>query len=180
MEDLSGQKSTLSRTDWLSGGLNLLVEEGPSAMKVARLANCLGVTRGSFYWHFKTVPIYQEAMFEFWLTNLIRAATSHAKATESPIEELLRSIGSRDLPKYDQAIRSWASSNPLAARAVERADAFRLARITELLNLQGLSLENAQMRAQAIIWVLKGTENESNIRWRNKVFLELFSIATHS
>lgn len=147
-------------------------------MKVARLAQHMGVTRGSFYWHFKTVPIYQEALFDFWLSKLIRVATTEAKAAGSPIEVLLRSIGSRELPKYDHAIRSWSKSNPLAARAVERADEFRLAQVTKILNLQGLSLKKAQMRAQAIIWILKGTQDESNIRWRNKVFLELFSIAT--
>lgn len=147
-------------------------------MKIARLAKQLGVTRGSFYWHFKTVPIYQKALFEYWLKKLIRAATTEAKASDSPVSSLINSIAAQDLPKYDHAIRLWAQTNQIAARAVERADDFRLARVAEILRLQGVGEQEAQMRSQAIIWILRGTQNEANLRWRNKVFLELFTIAT--
>jgi AcrR family transcriptional regulator len=172
------RRATLSREDWLDGGLELLAQSGPSAMTVSNLARELGVTRGSFYWHFDNVAKFQNAMFDVWQKKMLSAATTEAKATTSPVKELLKSIAARDLPKYDQAIRAWGKSNPRAAKAIRRADEFRLARLTEIFNAQGISLETAQMRAQIIVWMVKGTQDEANIRWRNKVLLELFSIAT--
>jgi len=171
------RQSTLSPEDWLNGGLELLAKAGPSAMTVAQLARYLGVTRGSFYWHFKTVPQYQEALFNHWHAKLIRVVAGDAKTAASPMEELLRLIASRDLPKYDHAIRSWAKTNPLAAKAIDQSDKFRLARLTEIFNAGGLNLEEARKRAQAIVWLAKGAQDEKNLGWRNEVLLDLFTIA---
>jgi AcrR family transcriptional regulator len=42
----------LSTQDWTTRALELLVDEGVGAVKVARMCRELGVTKGSFYWHF--------------------------------------------------------------------------------------------------------------------------------
>jgi AcrR family transcriptional regulator len=50
-----GQAATSSRLsvdDWIRGGFAILAEEGIKALKIERLCRRLGVTKGSFYWHF--------------------------------------------------------------------------------------------------------------------------------
>ena len=42
----------LERFDWLSVALRILVSKGIKALRIARLAEILKVTQGSFYWHF--------------------------------------------------------------------------------------------------------------------------------
>jgi AcrR family transcriptional regulator len=44
---------TLTATDWAEAGLQFIAEHGLGALTVEALARRLGVTKGSFYWHFK-------------------------------------------------------------------------------------------------------------------------------
>lgn len=43
---------TLTASDWADAALQLIAEAGLRAMTVSALATRLGVTKGSFYWHF--------------------------------------------------------------------------------------------------------------------------------
>jgi AcrR family transcriptional regulator len=43
---------TLTASDWAEAALQLIAEKGLSALTVSTLATRLGVTKGSFYWHF--------------------------------------------------------------------------------------------------------------------------------
>jgi AcrR family transcriptional regulator len=43
---------TLTAADWAEAALQLIAESGLSALTVDALAKRLGVTKGSFYWHF--------------------------------------------------------------------------------------------------------------------------------
>ena len=46
------ESSRLSRDDWLDAAFQAVVEGGFDKVRVLGLAAALGVTRGSFYWHF--------------------------------------------------------------------------------------------------------------------------------
>jgi AcrR family transcriptional regulator len=43
---------TLTASDWAEAALQLIAEKGLRALTVSALATRLGVTKGSFYWHF--------------------------------------------------------------------------------------------------------------------------------
>ena len=43
---------TLTASDWAEAALHLIAEKGLRALTVGALATRLGVTKGSFYWHF--------------------------------------------------------------------------------------------------------------------------------
>ena len=49
----------LSVEDWIQAGYAILAEEGIKALKIDRLCQCLGVTKGSFYWHFTDMAGYR-------------------------------------------------------------------------------------------------------------------------
>ena len=42
----------LGREDWLDAAFDAVVDGGFDQLRVVALAQTLGVTRGSFYWHF--------------------------------------------------------------------------------------------------------------------------------
>ena len=44
---------TLTAADWAEAALQLIAEAGLGSLTVDTLAARLGVTKGSFYWHFK-------------------------------------------------------------------------------------------------------------------------------
>ena len=44
--------SRLSVDDWVQEGFRVLAEDGVKALTLGQLCSRLGVTKGSFYWHF--------------------------------------------------------------------------------------------------------------------------------
>ena len=52
----------LSASDWVDVGFAFLGEEGIQGIKIDRMAERLGVTKGSFYWHFKDLDDFLQAV----------------------------------------------------------------------------------------------------------------------
>src|SRR2546423_6812083 len=61
-----GCVSTLARGDYLAAGLDLLADGGEGAVTIAALCGRLGGTKGAFYHHFESVPVFYEALLAFW------------------------------------------------------------------------------------------------------------------
>ncbi len=58
--------SRLSATDWAQAALDVIAEEGVNAVAVEPLARRLGVTKGSFYWHFPSRDALLRTALEHW------------------------------------------------------------------------------------------------------------------
>lgn len=59
-------RGRLSSVDWEQAALEAIAEQGISAAAVEPLARRLGVTKGSFYWHFPTREALLRAALERW------------------------------------------------------------------------------------------------------------------
>lgn len=59
-------KPRLSRADWVQGAYEALGDRGISAITVDALAHRLGVTKGSFYWHFRDSEDLLGAVVAHW------------------------------------------------------------------------------------------------------------------
>lgn len=72
--DANGQDgarvSHLTREDWVDAAWKALANGSIETIKVDRLAHQLGVTRGSFYWHFKDKKALIDAVLDRWLGQL--------------------------------------------------------------------------------------------------------------
>ena len=72
----------LSAQDWIDFALKTLAREGFQALKADVLAKQLGVSRGSFYWHFADIGAYHAAVLTRWreiATEQIIAGVEAAK-----------------------------------------------------------------------------------------------------
>src|SRR5919109_160902 len=107
----------LSATDWLDQGLKTLATRGFTALKAEPLAKAMGVSRGSFYWHFADIGAFHAAILERWrevATELIIAGVEAAEGRD-PLAVLLKlTFGSKLV--LEKAVRSWAA-NDTRARA---------------------------------------------------------------
>ena len=144
----------LSAKDWLDQGLRALATNGFTALKAEPLAKAMGVSRGSFYWHFADVETFHAAVLTHWrevAVEQIIAAVETTPTDQSPIEQLLRRAFSRK-PALESAIRSWATIDPLARTAVQGVARRRLSYLARLLEASGLSRAAARARAQILYW----------------------------
>ncbi len=66
MNNTKTERTRLSAEDWKTAALDLIAEQGVGALAVESLARRLGVTKGSFYWHFRNRNALLEAALERW------------------------------------------------------------------------------------------------------------------
>ncbi|HET8898772.1 MAG TPA: helix-turn-helix domain-containing protein [Rhodanobacteraceae bacterium] len=62
----TAERNRLGPDDWAEGALALIAEEGVGALSVEALARRLGVTKGSFYWHFPRRDALLDAALGRW------------------------------------------------------------------------------------------------------------------
>jgi len=119
---------TRTREDWLRAARLALLHRGPHGVRVETLARVLGVTKGSFYWHFKDRRELMEALLREWeeeaelLTEALRRADPI-----SALPEIVKELGRRNLASErgesasDAAIFSWAALDQHVAKRTERS-----------------------------------------------------------
>ena len=148
----------LSAKDWLDQGLKTLAKSGFTALKAEPLAKAMGVSRGSFYWHFADISAFHAAILKQWreiAAEQIIAGVEAASKDENPLEVLLRRVFSERLA-IENAVRTWASVDPAARAAVQAIDRRRLGYVERLLTQSGLPAEVARPRAQILYWAFLG------------------------
>jgi AcrR family transcriptional regulator len=147
------QPSTrLSAEDWLEVGYTVLAEEGVRALKVERLCQQAGVSRGSFYWHFEDIDRYRAALVESWNKFLERDRQALSKLDELPPREHLSALTLTLVsPQYwvlERAMREWARLDPVAAENIRAADRLLLRTVVKAYRDYGFSPEDARLRAE--------------------------------
>lgn len=148
----------LSARDWLDRGLRTLATQGFSALKAEPLAKAMGVSRGSFYWHFADIDAFHAAILKAWREVAAEAIISDveaASAGDDPLVVLLRRVFSEKLA-LERAVRNWAAFNAAARGAVQAIDRRRLDYIEGLMAARGVAPEMAQARAQILYWAFLG------------------------
>ena len=78
----------LTREDWANAALKAISKQGLSGVAVEPIAKELGVTKGSFYWHFENREGLIDAVVEFWKrknTEASRLAVRDASSLEKGI-----------------------------------------------------------------------------------------------
>ncbi|MGX9424378.1 MULTISPECIES: TetR/AcrR family transcriptional regulator [Bradyrhizobium] len=148
----------LSAKDWLDQGLKALARRGFTALKADPLAKEMGVSRGSFYWHFADIGAYHAAILKHWreiAAERIIVDVEAAATGSDALAVLLRRVFS-EKPALENAVRSWASVDASARAAVQAIDQRRLGYVEGLLKRAGLTEDVARARAQILYWAFLG------------------------
>jgi AcrR family transcriptional regulator len=148
----------LSAQDWLDQGLKTLAARGFTALKAEPLAKAMGVSRGSFYWHFADIGAFHAAILKHWrevAAEQIIANLETASGDENPLHLLLRQAFSGKLA-LERAVRNWAMFDAAARNAVQAIDRRRLEYLEGLFGGAGFPHEAAAARAQILYWAFIG------------------------
>ena len=155
-------KARLDRDAWLAGALELLREQGVDAVRVEPLSARLGVTKGSFYWHFRNRQDLLASLPAFWAERQTAPVLAHADATPGGPVDKLRAVaeylGREDPDRYDNAMRAWAQFDPDVAATVQAIDQRRIAFAAALFESVGLASEEAATRARLFYFFDVGSQ----------------------
>ena len=153
------RSARLHREDWLQHALETLRRQGVTGLRVEPLARSLGVTTGSFYWHFRDRQDLLDRVLGHWTEQMTRAVALRMTSEDDPeiqLHNLLADITREDRNRYEIAIRNWAAFDTAAAHAVRKVDECRMAFVKGLFLHLGFSDEQAQIRAYMLIFYQLG------------------------
>jgi AcrR family transcriptional regulator len=133
---LSGRKASgnnLGRSNWLCAARLALLRGGVEAVRVEKLARDLGVTKGSFYWHFKDRDELLELLLREWESEVPKMLLQVGRRSgREKVQRLVRLLEQRaklseeGKEPSDAAIFAWASVDREVARRVNRAEEERI------------------------------------------------------
>jgi AcrR family transcriptional regulator len=168
----------LSRSAYYEAGLEVLAERGHGGLTIATLCERLGVTKGSFYHHFRDMAEYVDLLLVHWAAEHATRLIALSESVADPRErfDLLQGIAVGLPHGAEAAIRAWSWSNDSVASAQQRVDRARLAHLTDAGIQVGLDPERAGRMALISLSVLVGMqqlERPARTESMDAVFSEL-------
>ncbi len=147
----------LGQKDWIDKGLTVLVESGVEAVRVEPLAKLMNVTKGSFYWHFKSRGELLEALLQEWVNrdtdSIIEQVEEEGGDASAKLLNLLE-LAVQDDGKLENAIRAWATNDSKAAMILAQVDERRLNYTRDLFLQIGFTYFEAMVRARMVYYTL--------------------------
>ena len=141
----------LNAEDWARGALDLIAEEGVAAVAVEPLARRLGVTKGSFYWHFPSRDALLAAALERWESVELDEIFNRADAVEDPrlrLRDLFQRVAHevRSHTIYSELLK--ALDHPVVQPVMQRVSKRRLDYLMLAFRQVGMARADAQHRAR--------------------------------
>lgn len=157
----------LTKSDWIDHGLKTLATEGANALKVGPMAAKLGVSRGSFYWHFRDIADFRAHLLQAWLERTTEQVIRRIEAEQAEPDRLKPLLLGAFIAKpgldratspwaAEDAIRAWAAEDENVAAMVASVDDRRVTYIARLLVATGVDDRKARSRAAFLYWAYLG------------------------
>ena len=154
-------EARLSSTDWETAALDALAENGLAGVAIEPLARRLGVTKGSFYWHFADRRALLDAMAARWEEGSTTKVIATIEAGGGTGAERLRRLialcfRGGEIDRLESALRRWGSTDDAVRPVLARIDAARIGYVAGLLIEEGLAPATARVRARLLYLAMIG------------------------
>jgi AcrR family transcriptional regulator len=135
--------------DWQEAMLDALAEEGPAGIDIERLARRLGVTKGSFYWHFVNREELIDAALQRWeqLDSVIAASLNSGSDAHAALRAFFHRTGSADRHHRILAALLQRVDCGVACTVAARVSRRRLKALGRFFHRHGCTSGNALQRA---------------------------------
>jgi AcrR family transcriptional regulator len=147
----SDRTGRLSADDWAQAALDLIAEQGVAAVAVEPLARRLGVTKGSFYWHFPSRESLLVAALERWEKTEQEAIFGRLEQIADPrqrLRELFNLVAHEASSHIIYSALLKALDHPIVAPVIGRVSQRRLEWLADSFRQAGLDPTAAQHRAR--------------------------------
>lgn len=149
MEKISADR--LDPDAWVKAAYEMFEEGGVGAVRIDPLAKRLGITRGSFYWHFKDRAALIRAVLNRWVEleteRTITANEDEGGDASERLLRLLRTCASDD-GRLEVGVREWATGDKEAREIIRRMDERRVGYMAALAREAGASEHEAPSRSR--------------------------------
>jgi AcrR family transcriptional regulator len=144
----------LGAADWVRAAFEIMVDDGIGGVKIQRLCERLGVTKGSFYWHFADIEAFHGELARRWADE-----SSHLpgelRADADPEAVMLGAmeiLADRRIRNLTRAMRDWAQNDERAREAIRQADQLLFQRVKHSFTAIGFEDDEAEVRAKILYY----------------------------
>lgn len=153
----------LTEADWVEAAIDILVDENVRGIQLHKLCDRLGVTKGSFYWHFKKRSDLLAAMLNTWRSrmtlNVIRSVTRAGPGGMERLRHLLalpRRPKSQAFAAIETSIRDWARRVEMPRKAIWEVDQIRMSFFEQIFRDHGFDETEARKRSYIAYCAMMG------------------------
>ena len=153
------ERNTLSTSDWERAALELISERGVQALAVEPLARRMGVTKGSFYWHFPGRESLLERALLRWEEHDERNLSKSLGEIDHPRDRLVsffRRVGREKLTHEVYSELCAAAGHPQVEPVLERVAERRMEHLSAAFEELGMASEQARHQARLTYSVYLG------------------------
>lgn len=150
--------SSLQPADWIQAGFQRLAKSGVDDVRVELLARDLGVSKGSFYWHFRNRTDLREKMLAAWQSSELSWMDDRAgnQSTASRWANLIARASDPERIRLEVAMRGWARGEEKVAATLASIERKRAQLIAEVLGDVGFSWPAAQAWSEVVLLLCLG------------------------
>ncbi|MEM7487781.1 MAG: TetR/AcrR family transcriptional regulator [Pseudomonadota bacterium] len=173
------EKDHLGPDAWIDAAYARFREGGVDAVRVDPLARALGITRGSFYWHFENRAALLRALLTRWREEETERAISENEAGGGdPGQRLLRLLHTcgADDGRLEMGMRDWAARDAAAREEVRRIDERRVAYMTDLAEAAGVPSEAAASRCRVAYLAWLGSYTDATVTSREELCADMSTL----
>lgn len=161
------EAAQLDRIAWIKAAAVAIAEDGFNGTRILPLAKRLGVTRGSFYWHFEDHAAFVRAFILHWQELQLRAVDAFSHQTTDPVDAYARLLDvvltdtGPELKrlKVEFALRGYARRDPFAAETITKVDHARAKLFLPIVQGVCDSAEEAQSFAHLLMVQVSGAQH---------------------
>jgi len=153
------ERSTLSAADWEREALELIAERGVQALAIEPLARRMGITKGSFYWHFSSRESLLDKALRRWEEHDSRNLNASLGEIDHPRDRLVSFFRRVPREKLTHEVYSElcaAAGHPQVAPVLERVAERRMQHLSAAFRELGLDERRALHQARITYSVYLG------------------------
>ena len=150
--------SPLQPDDWIRAAFARLAAEGIEAVRIELLARDLGVSKGSFYWHFQDREELLAKMFDRWEKdeNDWLDETVITPKAAARWARFVHHCTDLQLARLESAMRTWSRRDERIAARISAIEKKRIAHIASVLRAIGFVAPAAESWAEITLLVYLG------------------------
>ncbi len=156
MTTTPARKRRLGDEDWLALALEVLSREGEADLRIDRLCEGLGVTKGSFYAHFENRADFVRRLVAYWAEESTESTISvidnlEDETAEARLLALMRLLRKERKSSYDFIMRAWAIHDSTVAEGVQEVDRQRFKFVRRIFHQMGFRGAELDLRTRIFI-----------------------------
>jgi AcrR family transcriptional regulator len=152
------KSSPLQPDDWIRAAFARLSTEGIESVRIELLARDLGVSKGSFYWHFQDREELLAKMLDRWESDEIEwlDATVVTPGAAARWAQFIEHCADPGRARVEAALRAWARRDERVASRISSIEKKRTKHIASVLRDIGFTPELAESWAEIALLVYLG------------------------